>query len=61
MTDDQQELLVEAQDSIDAAKLLLENGFAGYAAVRAYYAMLYVEEFVALANHLLGANEGDNE
>lgn len=131
MTDDQQELLVEAQDSIDAAKLLLENGFAGYAVSRAYYAMLYVaecllegealsfskhsaviaafgqhfarpgrvptkfhryliegqalrqtgdygernavsteqarlqieraEEFVALANHLLGANEGDNE
>lgn len=44
MTDDQQELLDEAQDSIDAAKLLLENGFAGYAASRAYYAMLYIAE-----------------
>ncbi|MFN3982036.1 MAG: HEPN domain-containing protein [Caldilinea sp.] len=44
MTADQQELLEEAQDSIDAAKLLLENGFAGYAASRAYYAMLYVAE-----------------
>lgn len=44
MTDDQCELLVEARDSIAAARTLLERGFAGYAASRAYYAMFYIAE-----------------
>lgn len=44
MTKDQQELLQEARDSIDAAKLLLKGGFCGYAASRAYYAMFYIAE-----------------
>lgn len=44
MTDDQRELLDEALDSINAARLLLQNDFAGYAASRAYYAMLYVAQ-----------------
>ena len=44
MTDDQRELLDEARDSINAARLLLQNDFAGYAASRAYYAMLYVAQ-----------------
>ncbi len=44
MTEDQLELLQEAQRSISAAKLLLEGGYARYAASRAYYAMFYVAE-----------------
>ena len=44
MTEDQRELLEEATDSITAAKLLLEGGYPGYAASRAYYAMFYIAE-----------------
>jgi hypothetical protein len=44
MTEDQRELLEEARDSIAAARLLLDGGFPGYAASRAYYAMFYVAE-----------------
>jgi len=44
MTEEQRELLEEARDSIAAAKLLLDGGFLGYAASRAYYAMFYVAE-----------------
>jgi len=34
-------LLRAARDSLAAAKLLMSRGFAGYAASRAYYSMLY--------------------
>jgi len=44
MTEDQQELLEEARDSISAARLLLSGGYPGYAASRAYYAMFYIAE-----------------
>jgi uncharacterized protein (UPF0332 family) len=44
MTEDQLELLLEARDSMSAARLLLESGYPGYAAARAYYAMFYVAE-----------------
>jgi uncharacterized protein (UPF0332 family) len=44
MTDDQKELLLEARDSIAAAKLLLDGGYGGYAAARAYFAMFYIAE-----------------
>jgi uncharacterized protein (UPF0332 family) len=44
MTEDQQELLDEARDSIEAAKLLLHNMYPGYAVSRAYYAMFYVTQ-----------------
>ncbi len=44
MTDDQRELLMEAHDSIAAAKLLLEGEYPGYAASRAYFAMFYIAE-----------------
>ena len=44
MTQDQQELLEEARDSVSAAKWLLDGDFPGYAASRAYYAMFYVAE-----------------
>ena len=44
MTDDQLELLLKAQESISAAKLLTDNVFSGYAASRAYFAMFYIAE-----------------
>lgn len=36
MTEDQRELLEEVRDSLSAAKLLLDGGYPGYAASRAY-------------------------
>jgi uncharacterized protein (UPF0332 family) len=39
VTADQRELLEKARESIAAARLLLEAGYAGFAASRAYYAM----------------------
>ncbi len=44
MTTDQLELLKKARDSIVAAKLLVDNGFAGFSVSRAYYAMFYVAQ-----------------
>jgi uncharacterized protein (UPF0332 family) len=44
VTDDQRELLEQARDSIAASRLLLEGGYSGFAASRAYYAMFYVAE-----------------
>jgi uncharacterized protein (UPF0332 family) len=44
MTEDEADLLRQAADSIAAARLLLDRGFLGYAASRAYYAMFYVAE-----------------
>ncbi len=44
MTDEQRELILKAQQSLDAATLLLNNNFADYATSRAYYAMFYLAE-----------------
>lgn len=44
MTEDERDLLVEARDSLAAARTLLASGFPGYAASRAYYSMFYVAE-----------------
>lgn len=44
MTDEQRELLLKAQQSLEAAKLLLNNNFPDYAASRAYYTMFYIAE-----------------
>lgn len=44
MTEDQQELLESAEESLAAAKYLMEGGFAAAAASRGYYAMLYVAQ-----------------
>jgi uncharacterized protein (UPF0332 family) len=38
------DLLVQAQESLAAAKMLHQAGFHGFAAARAYYAMFYVAE-----------------
>lgn len=41
MSPDQEELLHKAQESIDAARLLLRGRFPAFAVSRAYYAMFY--------------------
>jgi uncharacterized protein (UPF0332 family) len=37
-------LLAKARESLEAAELLRSQGYAGFAASRAYYAMFYVAE-----------------
>ena len=44
MTDEQWELLLKAQQSLSAAKLLLNNNYPDYATSRAYYSMFYIAE-----------------
>lgn len=44
MTPEQHELLVQAEHSLEAAKLLHERGFHGFAASRAYYCMFYLAQ-----------------
>ncbi len=44
MTDEQRELLLKAQQSLEAAKLLLNNNYPDYATSRAYYTMFYIAE-----------------
>lgn len=44
MTEDQEELLLKAQQSLAAAQLLLGNNYTDFAASRAYYAMFYAAE-----------------
>ncbi len=44
MTDEQRELLLKAQQSLEAAKLLLSNNYPDYATSRAYYSMFYIAE-----------------
>ncbi|MDB9496031.1 HEPN domain-containing protein [Spirulina major CS-329] len=44
MNNEQQELLLKAQQSLEAAKLLLANNYPDYAVSRAYYTMFYLAE-----------------
>lgn len=44
MTDEQRKLLLKAQQSLEAAKLLLTNYYPDYATSRAYYTMFYIAE-----------------
>lgn len=44
MTEDQLELCLKARQSLNAAQVLLNNGFPDYAASRAYYSMFYIAE-----------------
>jgi len=44
MSDPAEDLLAKSKDSIRAAQVLLDQGFPGYAASRAYYAMFYAAE-----------------
>ena len=52
MTEDQPALVTKAQDSGRAAELLASDGFYGFAASRAYYAMFYVAEALLLEHGL---------
>lgn len=44
MTKQQQALVEQARESLDAARLLTQAGHHGFAAARAYYTMFYVAE-----------------
>lgn len=44
MTDEQRELLLKAQQSLEAANLLLTNNYPDYATSRAYYSMFYIAQ-----------------
>jgi HEPN domain len=44
LTEDQQELLEKACESLEAAKLLLKGAYPDFAASRAYYAMFYIAQ-----------------
>ena len=52
MTPDQQNLVALAQESLEAARLLLQEGYGGFAASRAYYAMFYMAEALLLGDGL---------
>ena len=52
MMPEQEDLLVQAQESLAAARLLHQSGYHGFAAVRAYYAMFYVAEAFLLGKDL---------
>lgn len=52
MMPEQRDLLVQAQESLEAAKLLQASGHHGFAASRAYYAMFYVAEALLLGEGL---------
>ena len=44
MTNEQRELFLKAQQSLEAAKLLLSKNFTDYAISRAYYSMFYITQ-----------------
>ncbi|RJR35387.1 MAG: HEPN domain-containing protein [Deltaproteobacteria bacterium] len=46
------DLLIQAQESLAAAKTLNREGFYGFAAARAYYVMFYVAEAFLLSKSL---------
>ena len=53
MTPEQALLIEQAQDSLQAAQLLQKEGYPGFAASRAYYAMFYVAEALLLGKGLV--------
>ena len=52
MTSEQEVLVVQAKESLRAARLLLSKDFCGYAAARAYYAMFYLAKALLLGKGL---------
>ncbi len=48
MTSEIQALLAKARESLEAAKVLAQNGYEDFAASRAYYAMFYAAEALLL-------------
>jgi len=52
LTPEQESLVKKAHESLDAARLLLQEGFASFAAARAYYTMLYLAQAFLLERKL---------
>ena len=52
MTEHQADRLAKARESIEAAGVLLREGFAGFSASRSYYAMFYTAEAILLRQDL---------
>lgn len=52
MTTDQQTLLLKAKENIEAAVMLISEGFYDIAISRLYYSMFYCAEAVLLADNL---------
>jgi uncharacterized protein (UPF0332 family) len=52
MSEEIKKLLDKARKSLESARLLLKNGYGGFAASRAYYAMFYVAEAFLLSKGL---------
>jgi uncharacterized protein (UPF0332 family) len=52
VTPEQAALIKKARDSVQAAKVLANDGFYDFAASRAYYSMFYVAEAFLLAKGL---------
>lgn len=52
MTPEQAALVKKAKDSLDAARLLVEQGFYDFAVSRAYYAMFYIVQAFLLGEGL---------
>ena len=52
MTSDERQIVQKANMNLDAAELLLEQGFLEIAASRAYYAMFYLAEALLLRKGL---------
>lgn len=48
MTSDELAILNKAKENLEAAQLLLDQGFSGIAASRTYYAMFYLAEALLL-------------
>jgi len=47
-----QDMIKKAEESLEAAKALLEKGFYGFALSRAYYAMFYCAEAILLTKNI---------
>ena len=48
MKPEQRDLVAKAEDSLNAARLMQENGYHDFATSRAYYAMFYLAEALLL-------------
>ena len=53
MTKEQEQLITQAQESLEAARLLNSSGYHGFAASRAYYSMFYIAEALLLGKQLV--------
>ncbi|MDP6787191.1 MAG: HEPN domain-containing protein [Rhodospirillales bacterium] len=52
MTEEQTQLIAKAEESLAAARVLVEQGFPGFSASRTYYAMFYLATVMLLEKNL---------